>query len=107
MVELVKWALPKPPLPPRQMTNALADLGQIGDRLLLVFDEDLRADRDFQHRVGAPPAGAVLTHAVPTGLGPEMLLIAKIDERVEPVDAFGDDIAAAPAVAAIRARRIR
>ena len=81
--------------------DALADLGEIGDRLLLVLDEDLRADRDLQHRIGAPAARAVLPHAVPAGLGLEMLLITKVDERVEPVDAFGDDIAAAPAVAAV------
>jgi hypothetical protein len=31
-----------------------------------------------------------------------MLVVAVVDQRVEPVDAFGPDIAAAPAVAAIR-----
>ena len=31
-----------------------------------------------------------------------MLLIAVVDKRVEPVDAFDEDIAAAPAVAAVR-----
>ena len=36
------------------------------------------------------------------GLGLEMLLVAVVDQRVEPVDAFGPDVAAAAAVAAVR-----
>ena len=35
-------------------------------------------------------------------LGLEMLLVAVVDERVEPVDAFDQDVAAAAAVAAVR-----
>ena len=69
---------------------------------LLVLVEDLRADRHLQHDVGAVGAGAVLAHAVAAGLGLEVLLVAIIDQRVEPVDAFDDDVAAAPAVAAVR-----
>ena len=53
--------------------------------------------------VGAVRAGAVLAHAVAAGLGLEMLLVAVVDQRVEAVDAFDDDIAAAAAVAAVRA----
>src|SRR5262249_10901391 len=44
----------------------------------------------------------VLAHAVAAGLGLEVLLVAVVDQRVEAVDAFGDDVAAAPAVAAVR-----
>ena len=53
--------------------------------------------------VGAPRARAVGAHAVDAGLGLEMLLVAVIDQRVEAGRAFGDDIAAASAVAAVRA----
>ena len=98
--------------------HALADLGHVGDQRLLVLFENLRADRHLQHGVGAAPAGAVLahavhaglalemlliavSHAVHAGLGLEMLLVAIVDQRVEPIDAFGDDIAAASAVAAV------
>ena len=56
----------------------------------------------LQHHVGALGAGAVLAHAVAAGLGLEMLLVAVVDERVEPLDAFRPDVAAAAAVAAVR-----
>src|SRR5579875_89607 len=80
--------------------HALADFGQIGKEMLVL--ENLGADRHFENGVGPLAAGAVLSHAVAAGLGPEMLLVAVIDERIEPVDAERDDIAAAPAVAAVR-----
>ena len=44
---------------------------------------------------------AVLAHAGAAVLGVEMLLVAIVDQRVEAVDRFGDDIAAFAAVAAI------
>ena len=81
--------------------HALSDLGQIGEQMLAL--EDLGADRHFQDRIGAFGAGAVLAHAVAAGLRLEMLLIAVIDERIQAIDAERDDIAAAPAVAAVRA----
>ena len=36
----------------------------------------------------------------------EVLLVAVVDQRVEPVDAFEDDVAAAPAIAAGRAAEL-
>ena len=36
------------------------------------------------------------------GPGLEVLLVAIVDERVEPIHALGHDIAAAPAIAAVR-----
>ena len=51
-------------------------------------------------------AGAVLPHAVPAGLGLEMLLVAIIDERIQAVDAKRDDVAAASAIAAVRAAEL-
>ena len=46
---------------------------------------------------------AVLAHAVTAGFRFEMLLVAVIDQRVEAVDRFHDDVAAAAAIAAARA----
>ena len=60
----------------------------------------------LQHHVGALGAGAVAAHAVAAGGGLEMLLVAVVDERVEAVDAFGPDVAAAPAVAAVGAAEL-
>ena len=40
------------------------------------------------------------------GLGLEMLLVAIVDQRVEAIDAFDDDVAAAPAIAAIGAAEL-
>ena len=37
-----------------------------------------------------------------TGLGLEVLLVAVVDQRVQPVDRLDPDVAAAPAVAAVR-----
>ena len=48
-----------------------------------------------------PGAVAVLAHAMLALLGLEVLLVAVIDERVEALDAFGPNIAAAAAVAAV------
>jgi hypothetical protein len=42
---------------------------------------------------------------VATGLGLEMLLVAEIDQCVQAVDRLHDDIAAATAIAAIRATK--
>ena len=86
--------------------HALADLGQIGDERFAVLLEDLGSGRNLQHRIGAAPAGAVLAHAVNAGLGLEMLLVAIVDQRVQPIDAFGHDVAAAPAVAAVRSAEL-
>ena len=45
---------------------------------------------------------AVLAHAAAPALGLEVLLIAVVDERVEPVDRLHDHVAAAAAIAAVR-----
>src|SRR5438046_699160 len=77
-------------------------MGEVGDQRLVVVLEDLRADRDAEDGVLALAAVAILAHAVNAGLGLEMLLIAVVDERVEPINAFDDDIAATAAIAAVR-----
>ena len=86
--------------------NALARLGEIGQQRPALLVENLGSDRDFQHGVVAAPASAISAHPVHAGLGLEMLLVAKVDERVEAVRAFDHDVAAAPAVASVRAAEL-
>ncbi len=70
---------------------------------LAVLLENLRADRHLEHGVGAIGAVAVLAHAAAAVLGHVMLLVAVIDQGVEAVDRFRNDIAALAAVAAVGA----
>ena len=49
----------------------------------------------------ATGAEAHLAHAVATGFGLEMLLVAKIDQCIQAVDSFHDDIAAATAITTV------
>ena len=66
----------------------------------------MRADRHFQHHLFAVGTGAVLAHAIGATLGFEMLLIAIVDEGVEPVDGLDNDVAAFAAVAAVRSSEL-
>ena len=68
--------------------DPLADLGHVGQQRLVVLGEDLGAARQAQHDVLARAAGALAAHAVMAGLGLEVLGVAVVDQRVEPVDAF-------------------
>ena len=70
------------------------------DQRLAILVEDLRADRHLERDRLAVGAVAVLAHAVGALGGLEVLLIAVIDQRVEAIDDFDDDIAAAAAIAA-------
>ena len=74
----------------------------VDDQGLVVFLEDLRADRHLQRHVLAIGAGAVAPHAVRAGLGLEMLLEAEVDQRVEAVHRLDPHVAATAAVAAVR-----
>ena len=48
-------------------------------------------------------AGALAAHACPAVLGEEVLLVAEVDQGVQPLHGLGHDIAAAPAVAPVQA----
>src|SRR5882724_11868853 len=77
-----------------------AERGEVVDQHLAVFIEYLRSDRHLEHDRLAIGAMAVLAHAIGALLRLEVLLIAIVDQRVQPVDDFDDDIAAAAAIAA-------
>src|SRR5882724_11384795 len=77
-----------------------AELGEIMDQRFAILVEHLRAHRDFQHDRLAIGAMAVLAHAVGALRRLEVLLIAVVDQRVQTVHDFDDDVAAAPAIAA-------
>ena len=81
----------------------VADRYQIGHQGLPVLLENLGAGRHRDREVGPRRAGARLAHAVMAALGLEMLAVAEIDQGVQAVGAFGVDMAAAAAVAAVRA----
>ena len=83
--------------------NALADHGEVGEHLLPILGEDLCADRHLDHERLGRSAGAVLSHPVPATRRLEVLRIAEVDQRVEARDGFEHDIAAVPAVSAVRA----
>src|SRR5690606_35783628 len=68
--------------------------------------EDLRAGRHFQRHIGALGPGAVAAHAMHAGLGAEMLLVAIVDQRIEPVVGLSPDVAATAAIAAVRATEL-
>src|SRR5580704_15268469 len=86
--------------------HAFARLGEIGEHRAALLIEDLRSDRHFEDRVGTAAAGAIAAHPVHARFGLEMLLVAKVDQRVETVSAFDHDVAAAPAIPAVGAAEL-
>jgi hypothetical protein len=83
-----------------RQNELFAKRGEVVDQGFAVLVKNLGADRHFQHDRLAVGAMAVLAHAVGALLGLEVLLIAVVDQRVQSVDHFEDDIAAAAAIAA-------
>src|SRR5258708_39376178 len=68
--------------------------------------EDLGGEGGFKYDRFAVGGMAVLAHAVGTLRRLEGLLVAIVDQRVQPVDHFDDDIAAAAAIATGRAAEL-
>src|ERR1700722_954239 len=81
----------------------LAGFAQIQQHGLVVLVEDFGARRHAQHDAFTVGAGAVGARAMPPALRLEMLLVAVIDQRVEIGNAFNPPVAAASAIAAVRA----
>src|SRR5262245_22284591 len=84
----------------------LTSLGEVGEHGLLILIDDLRTDRHFEDDVRTLGAVPVLAHAVAAGPRLEMLLVAVVDQRIEPVDGLHHDVAAASAVAAAGAAEL-
>src|SRR5262245_47514319 len=84
-----------------QQHDTFAHPCQVGQQMLPVVAPDLRSDRDLDHNVLAAGAGPVLAGAALAALGPEMLGVAKVDQRIEPVKCLEGDVTALAAVAPV------
>src|SRR5262249_1139088 len=94
------------PVAPACAPRPLSYIGEVREQGLAVLLVDLRAGRHFEHDIVATRAVAVLAHAAAAVLGLEMLLVAVVDECVEPVDRLHDHVAALAAVAAVRPAKL-
>jgi hypothetical protein len=86
-------------LPPR--ASSTRSPARVGDQRLAVGLEDLGADRHAQHDVRGAGAGALPARPRLAVASEEVLLVAVVDQGVEPVHRLGPDIAALAAVAAV------
>src|SRR3954451_6310766 len=86
--------------------ECLAELGEIMDQRFPVLVEDLGSDGNLEHDRLAVWAVAILAHSIGALRRVEVLLIAVIDQGVEPVDDLDDDVTAASAIAAGRATEL-
>jgi hypothetical protein len=78
-----------------------AELVEVGQQGLAVLLEHLSARGDLEDHVLAIAAVTVAAHAVMAGAGLEVLLVAKVDQGVQPFDRLDPHIAAPAAVAAV------
>lgn len=83
--------------------NTLPDFGQISDHRLFILVQNFDADRHFQDDILTITARALTAGTGAAIFGEEMLLIAIINQRIQPVHRLDDDITAAPAITPIRA----
>ena len=84
-----------------QQDDALAHASKVSQQYQIVVIENLGAHR---HLYGAAVAAGTrphLSHAVATGFGLEVLLVAEIDKGIEAIDRFDNDIASAPSITAV------
>ena len=81
--------------------HALPYLGKVRNNRLLILIQHFCPHGDTQHDVISILARALAAHAGLSVLGKEVLLIPKIDKRVQTVNSFGPDRSTAPAVTAI------
>ena len=91
----------EPAIATARQQEALAFRRQVADQRLVVFLEDLRANRHPENRILAPGAIAVAAHAMRSSLRLVVLLIAIVDQRVEAAHRRDPDIATLAAIAAI------
>ena len=77
-----------------------AELGEVMDQRFAILIENLGTYRNLEHDRFAVGAMAVLAHAIGALRRLEVLLVAIVDQRVQPVDHLDDDVAATAAIAA-------
>src|SRR5207253_2481380 len=86
-----------------QQGDALTDLGEIGEDMLSLVVQHLRADRDPDHQIVAAGTGLVTAGAALAARRLEMLGVAEVDQGVQPLDRLEDDVTALAAIAAVGA----
>ena len=86
--------------------DALAGLHDLADQRLLVLGQHLGARRHLDDGIVAVGAIALLAHAGHAVLGLHVLHVAVVDQRVEVLHALDPDVAAAAAIAAVRAAEL-
>ena len=106
LVDDLKRRLPQPPLPPRASITRCPGRVRSATRVSPSSSRISVPTGTLQHDVVGAPAGALLAHAGLAVPGEEMLLVAIVDQRVQPVDRLGDHVAALAAVAAVRAAEL-
>src|SRR5262245_48053342 len=79
-----------------------AHFGQVANQGFITFLENLRSGGNLENAICAFGAGPVAAHAVNPGLGPEMLLVPIVDQRVETIDRLHPNVTAAAAITAVR-----
>ena len=103
-VDVAKWMLPRPPLPPWATTQRSPCVAQIADQLAGRVVEHLRAGRDAQHDVLAAAPYLSLWRPCSPAARAYSLPVAEVEQRRQPLVDDEDDAAAVAAVAARRAR---
>jgi hypothetical protein len=91
-----------PAAPALGRDDLLPVFDQVGQHLAGVCIPDYGPKRDFDDRIRATGAGLVVGAANSTVVGDETLLVTEVNQRVQAARCDEDDIAATPAVAAIR-----
>ena len=85
-----------------QHHDHLTFFGQVGQHHAVFLIKNLGAHGYFQINIGPGGPGAVAAHAMTTAPGLEMLLVAIVDQGIQPAHGLYQYMAAAPAVAAVR-----
>ena len=78
--------------------DALADIGHIGQKGFIIFGK-ICVPTGTARILSAPSPPDDCAISVNAGAGLKVLAIAIINQCVQPIDTFGNDIAAAPAIA--------
>src|SRR5665213_819549 len=84
----------------------LTQRAEIVDQGFAILVEYLGADRHLEHDRLAVGAMAVLAHAIGALLRLEVLLIAVVDQRIQSIGHFDNDVATAAPIAAARSAEL-